>query len=223
MTRLNKFHFYLRTFNNNIDQMNVPSNEDVQHSLKDFPSDRILAWTDRIDDNSRCHICSYPCQMTYFDYISNRFPGGLFPYVLKVVLVDQRPFEREFFVRIQKYFPMMKHLTIENEKSQQKKFYEKVKEDNHQNMLTISYPNLKAIYLSRAHEDYIEQFLLDTETCLPNNVFLFVKHEQSQNVTFNFQRNETRMNCAKIIYFLSEQDFKLSENAEHYFAEIQRR
>jgi len=38
--------------------------------------------------------------LTYYDNITNNFPGGLFKYVVEISLYDERPFEHEFFLRI---------------------------------------------------------------------------------------------------------------------------
>jgi hypothetical protein len=62
----------------------------------------------------------------------------------------------------------------------------------------IKYPHLTSLDLSKAHDDYIEQFLVDMNMCLPNNVDLFVNYESLARVTRNFKTDETRMNCAKV-------------------------
>jgi hypothetical protein len=41
---------------------------------------------------------SYPYTLTYYDDISNNFPGGLFKCVREISLFDERSFEHEFFV-----------------------------------------------------------------------------------------------------------------------------
>ena len=56
----------------------------------------------------RIHVYSDPRLAEYCTNISNRFLGGRFPYVWKITLHDEEPFEHEFFFRIQQSFPLMK-------------------------------------------------------------------------------------------------------------------
>ena len=59
--------------------------------------------------------------MPYYNDITNNFPGGLFEYVRVVSLFDEHPFEHEFFLRIQKSFPFMERLSVNNNKPQNRK------------------------------------------------------------------------------------------------------
>jgi len=146
--------------------------------------------------------------------ISNQFPGGLFQCVTILSLYDERPFEREFFTRISKSFPMIKELRIENNEPQQKKTY------NDKDMTVINYPHLELLDLLDAHVDYLELFLLDTEICLSNNVDLLISFEPLKLATNNFQRDETRVNCGKLMCFIEKSVFEFPEHAKNYFAGI---
>ncbi|CAF4098877.1 unnamed protein product [Rotaria sordida] len=68
--------------------------------------------------NGYCRIYSYPYTLKYYHDITNHFPGGVFKYVRKVSLFYKRPFQHEFFLRIEKSFPLMEELTVCNEKRQ---------------------------------------------------------------------------------------------------------
>ncbi len=83
-------------------------------------------------------------------------------FVFKVSLYDERPFEREFFLQIQKSFPFMKELTVKNKKPQKNKLDRNSKNDN-QDLSIIKYPDLTELILEDIHDDYIAQFLVDTE------------------------------------------------------------
>ena len=107
--------------------------------------------------------------MKYYDNITNNFPGGLFKCVREISLFDEHPFEHEFFLRIAQSFPFMEKLTLNNYKPQNNKQCRKSKNDN-QDLSIIKYPHLTKLNLYEAHDDYVEQFLVDTKTCLPNNV-----------------------------------------------------
>jgi hypothetical protein len=137
--------------------------------------------------------------MPYCDCITNNFPGGLFKYVRAVSLCDNSPFQHEFFLRIAQSFPFVERLTVSNRKSQNRKQYYQSNNDN-QNLSLIEYLFLSELKLLNVHDDYIEQFLLNTKTCLPNNVRLYINYKPLQQVTQNFTRDATRINSTKINY-----------------------
>lgn len=151
--------------------------------------------------------------------ISNQFPGGLFQCVTILPLYDERPFEREFFVKIAKSFPMMRDLVIHNREAQENKRRKKVT-NNNQDISIIQYPHLESIDFLFAHNDYVEQFLFDTEVCFPKNTELLVDFKSLTIVTHNFQRDETRVNCAKMIYWLTDVTIELPEHVQNYFCRI---
>ncbi|CAF2043383.1 unnamed protein product [Rotaria magnacalcarata] len=199
MPQLNKFTFNIRLFNHISNKFNLPSNEDIQYTFKDLKDNQVISCVDLFQEEKHryCHIYSYPYRMKYYDHISNNFPGGLFKYVHKVSLYDEYPFEHDFFLRIEKSFPFMKELTIFNVKPQKNKLNRKSKNGN-QELSIVKYPHLIRLDLFQAHDDYIEQFLVDTEICLPNHVHLSVNYEAMKRVTENFTRNTTRINCTKL-------------------------
>ncbi|CAF4738516.1 unnamed protein product, partial [Rotaria sp. Silwood2] len=120
-------------------------------------------------NRSQCHIYSYPYRLEYYNNITNNFPGGLFKYVSYISLFDDHPFEHEFFLQIAQSFPFLKSLCLVNEKGQNNK--QCIKSSNHhQNLSIIKYPYLTQLDFLQAHDDYIEQFLLDTKTYLPYNI-----------------------------------------------------
>ena len=117
--------------------------------------------------------------------------------VQHALLYDERPFEIEFFIRIAQAFPFLKTLVLENESPQNYKQFKKSNIDNRTSPF-IKYSHLILLNLFDAHNDYIEQFLDDTKTCLSNNIHLVVDYESLQRVTYNFTRNSTRINCSKV-------------------------
>ena len=215
MPRLNEFTFNIRVFNHIYNRIDLPSNEDIQHTFQDFTNNRIISCVDLFEEEKfrYCHIYSYPYTMKYCDNISNNFPGGLFKYVHRVSLYDEYPFEREFFLRIAQSFPLMKELTVINAKRRKNKLYRKSNNDN-QDLSIIKYPHLTILDLLRAHDDYVEQFLADTEMSLSH---LFVHYEAMKWVTENFTRNTTRINCAKLHYLILRQADKITKQIKDYF------
>ncbi|CAF3446460.1 unnamed protein product [Rotaria socialis] len=137
--------------------------------------------------------------MTYYKHITNNFPGGLFACVPEISLSDERPFEYEFFLRIAQSFPLVKKLTLINWTPQNHK-QNRSSKNYDGDLLIIEYPHLTYLDLSEAHDDYVEQFLLDTKVCLPMNVTFDAIYESLQRVTHNFKRDETRINCSKMTY-----------------------
>jgi hypothetical protein len=218
MAQLNKFTFNIRSFNYLSNQTNILSNENIQCTFKDFKSNQIISCVDYFQENqySYCHIYSYPYKINYYDNISNNFPGGLFINVHRVSLFDERPFEHEFFIQIQKSFPFMKELTVINKKPQKNKLYRKSKDDN-QYLSIIKYPHLTELCLRQAHDDYVEQFLLDTEVFMPNSVHLIVNYQTMKRVTENFTKHATRVNCAKLTSVSLIDTYKYIKPVKDYF------
>jgi hypothetical protein len=201
MGRLNQFRFNIRSTILLKDQIDLLSNEDIEHSFKDFSNNQIISCVNYFLEakKGQCHIYSYPFTMTSYENIANYFPGGVFTCVCEVSLFDEHPFEHEFFIRITRSFPFMKKLTISNQKPQKNKHYRKLK-NNNQDLSIIKYPHLKCLVFDDVHDDYVEQFLLDTKTYLPYSVNLFIDYKPLKRVTHKFTRKGTRINCAKLRY-----------------------
>ncbi|CAF3305919.1 unnamed protein product [Rotaria sp. Silwood2] len=164
----------------------------------------------------QCHVYSYPYTMQHYHGITNNFSGGLFEYVYEVSLFDELPLEHEFFLRISQSFPFMTRLSLTNNKPQNDKLCRRLNDNDH-NLSVIKYLHLSELILYNAHDDYIEQFLVDTKTHLQNDTYLSIKYESLERVTHNFNRNTTRINCAKLscIYFVRKPEFL--PNLSNYF------
>jgi hypothetical protein len=217
MPLLNKFTFNIRSSIRFDNEINLPSNEYIQQTFKDFENQQIISSIDYFpeDKHSQCYIYSYPYQLKKYDNITNNFPGGIFKSVRQISLFDERPFEHEFLLRIAHSFPFMKKLTLINKKPQNKQF-RKSKNQN-QDLSIIEYPHLIELDLSKAHKDYHEQFLSDTKTCLPNNVCVYMDYRLVKKVTRNFRRNKTRSNCAKMLVVSFWNSSKFPEHLKDYF------
>ncbi|CAM4845265.1 unnamed protein product [Rotaria magnacalcarata] len=196
--------------NNTFIDDNLPSNEYIQETLKNFENKKIITSMDYFHENkySQCHIYSYPYKLKNYYNITNNFRVGIFNSVRRVSLFDERSFEHEFFLRITQSFPFMEKLTLINNKRQNNKQFRKSKKIN-QDSPIIKYPYLIERDLSKAQKDYYGQFLFDTKTCLPNNIRVNMDYRLVKKVTRNFRRPTTRINCAKIVfvYFLNKSKF----------------
>jgi hypothetical protein len=219
MPRLNKFTFNIRSIIFLKDQIYLPSNEDIQQTFRNFRDDQIICSVDYFSNKQegQCHIYSYPYTMWHYKSITNNFADGLYEYVHEVVLFDERPFEHEFFLRIVKSFPFMGKLSVINNKPQNDKSCRK---KDAQNLGVIKYLHLTQLDIHDVHDDYIEQFLVDTKTYLGNNICLGINYKALQRVTHNFTRNTTRINCAKIsnIFFYRKPEFL--PNLQNYFPNV---
>jgi hypothetical protein len=149
----------------------------------------------------------------YYDNITNSFLDGLFKCVREVLLFDERPFEHEFFIRIARAFPLLQNLSVDNRTPQNQKSTK-----NNQHLSVIEYLHLNRLDLTDVDDDYIEQFLVNTNTSLPNNICLWTYYDSLRRVTHNFTRDATGVNCAKVNILRICGNFEISERVSKYFA-----
>jgi hypothetical protein len=199
MPKLNDFIFNIRSIISLDNQMHLPSNEDIQRTLTDFTNHQVISCVDYFSNNKsgHCHIYTYPYTMIHYENITNNFSGGLFKCVQTLRLFDEHPFEHTFFMRIAQAFPFLKYLTVSNWQPQNDKQHQKSNDDD-QVFSIIEYPHLIRLHLLYIHNDYAEQFLFDTKTCLPNDIHLIIDYDLLQRVTHNFTRDATRINYSKV-------------------------
>ncbi|CAF0767868.1 unnamed protein product [Adineta steineri] len=223
MSQLSKFVFSINTgvfiVNNEIDE---PLNEDIQNSFIGKEYGRVGSYvhfeprkpTNRIIDFEeakavvKSHIYSLPYQFKSFLHLNNSFQGGMFVNVGCLTMTDSFPFEHEFFKTISVSFPFIKNLTICNLEPQKKK--------QHSSTL-ISFPHLNLLNLIDAHDDYAEQFLVDTKTHLPCLLELCITYESLEIVTSNFTNDATRLYCSKLKGLHTDKPFVRPEHFDEYF------
>ena len=199
LTQLKKFQFNILSTISYQNPINSISNEFIENTFTNWKFNEVICCVDHFGDErkSQCRIYSYPYRWREYNQITNHFPGGLFHCVREISLFDERPFEHRFFLRIAQSFPLIEIFALKNGKQQTNKQSRKSLHDNEQSSL-IRYPRLRQLDLFQAHEDYYEEFLLDTLIVLPNTVHLFLNYRPLKKITHNFQRNATRINCSKI-------------------------
>ncbi|CAF2725803.1 unnamed protein product [Rotaria sp. Silwood2] len=221
LPKLNKLIFNVRSFVPLLDLTHLLSNEEIQHSFTGLEDNHVICYVDYFlkERSAQCHFYSYPYTLRYYDNITNSFRSGLFKCVTQVSLFDDRPFEHEFFIRIAQSFPLMKDLSVINRTGQQQKA-----NDNNEHFSIIEYLHLNELNLSDVDDDYVEQFLINTKTCLLNNVRLYVSYQSLKRVTHNFIRHATLFNCTKVCVLRVCGNYEISERLSKYFphAEIQR-
>jgi hypothetical protein len=97
-------------------------------------------------------------------------------------------------------FPLLDRIVIFNQLPQiYKRSYQPNKND--QISLVAEFANLTQLYLRHQHIDYVEQFLLATNTHLPRLTHLKINYEHLQIVTENFTRDIMHLNCGKLNHF----------------------
>lgn len=143
--------------------------------------------------------------------LQNAFPGGLYQGVRIVKLYDDYPFEHDFFLQIARSSPFLENLTMSNEKGQACKL------NDQSDVPLIEYPHLKQLCFIDVHEDYIEQFLLNSKTVLPRKISLSVDYDFLERVTHRFRRKETRFNCTKIKRVSLRVNFAIPKRVKNYF------
>ncbi|CAF4230932.1 unnamed protein product, partial [Rotaria sordida] len=89
MLELHSFTFYICTYVETIDLSYKLSSEDIQQTLTNIGQQHAIN-------------------------LGNKFPNIVFSYVTHLLVQDTDPFEHEFFMRIARSFPLLKHLRIIN-------------------------------------------------------------------------------------------------------------
>ncbi len=214
--RLNEFIFNIRTIVQCNNPIHLLSNEDIYRTFRSFEKYKVICCVDYFPkgEYGQCHIYSYPYTLTDYDNITNNFLGGLFNNVQVITLFDERPFQHEFFIKISQAFPFLRNLSITNSEPQKSN-------DNNQKFSVIEYSHLITLHLLHVHDDYIEQFLFDTKTYLPNNIHLSIDYGQLQRVTHYFTMDATRNNCSKIKTLFLLDFLKLPKHDRTYFPHLE--
>ena len=164
-----------------------------------FLDNRIACYGDYFPEarNIQHHLYTSTCLNKYFSGVSNRFPGGRFSHVRRVSLYDEKPFEHEFFVRIERSFPLLEQLIIDNCEAQHQREESDQLNSYHRKISPIKYLSLGLIKLVDVHDHYLEEFLLHTKTTFDRQLTLWMKYDSLKRVTNNFTRDELRVNAEK--------------------------
>jgi len=178
-----------------------------------FEYNQVISCVDYFSEalEGQCHIYSYPYTLKEYNNITNNFPGGLFECVREISLFNERPFEHEFFLRIAQSFPLIKELTLINQKPQKNKQYRKTKDDE-QDFSIVKYPHLT--YLMKLMR------IISNNSYLPYNMNLVTNYQSLEKFTQNFQEDSTRINCSKINYWFSDIIYSLPKYFKDYFLHV---
>ncbi|CAF1417554.1 unnamed protein product [Rotaria sordida] len=194
MSQLHSFTFYICTYIDTVNLIYNLSNEDVQRTFINIGQQHIASIINYIDPKHIvCSIFSIPFTFDRLEDIGNIFPNIIFSYVTYLSVKDVVPFNREFFIRVARAFPLLKTFRILNYDSQPL-----CNLNSSQSYEIAEYRYLIYLDMLCGNINYLEQFLNEEKTYVPRLTKLKVVYNNLRIVTNNFTRKEMRRNCAKI-------------------------
>ncbi|CAF1287567.1 unnamed protein product [Rotaria sordida] len=221
MPQLHSFTFCICAYVEMVDLSYKLTSEDIQQTLTDIGQQHAVSMVSYVTKKkAACSIFSLPFEFDYLEDLGNKYPNTVFSYVTYLLVRDTVPFEHEFFMRIARSFPSLKHLRIFNMKSQTLNSRMTFSSDNSQLYSIIEYPHLTILDVKYAHRDYVEQFLNEAKAYIPclTNFEVFVDYLKA--VTKNFRREETRRNCAKVERLFTRGSLVRTDNFWLYFPSL---
>ncbi|CAF2029925.1 unnamed protein product [Rotaria magnacalcarata] len=114
MPQLHSFVFYIRTDIGTTDSMRKLSNNDIQQTLKKIKNQKVGCMTYYPTFGGICHVFSIPFLFDRLEMIGNTFPNIIFNNVTFLMVFDSIAFKCEFFIRVARFFPLLKELQISN-------------------------------------------------------------------------------------------------------------
>lgn len=221
MARLQTFTFNIVSSITLINKANQQTVNGIQHTFYNGKSHQLMSY---IDDyprrKTRCHIYSLPYMLNDMLGISSNFPGGLFEGVRHISLMDiHSPFEHDFFIQIAHCFPLLTHLDILNIKPQ--KYKQPLQSEEKDQILSIlQFSHLTNLVIFSGCIDYVEQFLVNTNTHLPRLIELRTPYEDLEAVTESFTRFATRHKYANIERLIFDGPMVHSKDFYAYFPRL---
>ncbi|CAF4078766.1 unnamed protein product [Adineta steineri] len=196
LPKLQIFKFNIVTYNENMSNENhIQSNNDLRRTFLNWRYSHVDCYMNSYPNNqARSHIFSVPCNQNDMYIISSGFLGGFHTNVRILFLIDRvYPFTYEFFLRIAHAFPLITELTVLNNR-----VYNNTDENINQIKSIVEFHHLTFLTIHFQQDIYVEQFLVDTNTYLPNLINLTISYDNLATVTNNFTRHSTRHNCSKV-------------------------
>ncbi|CAF4498219.1 unnamed protein product, partial [Rotaria magnacalcarata] len=196
LPRLQTLTFNIVTFIKAFNGTSRTPINNIQHTFYNGKNHQLVYYVDFYSrGKAQSHIYSIPYVLNDLLNISRNFPGGLFSCVRDISLMDiEFPFEHDFFLKISRCFPLLTHLFVFNIVPQQHKRTSQLNATDQISSI-VEFPHLTNLRISSRCIDYMEQFLIDTNTRLPHLVELNSHHEHLVIVTDYFTRDATRRNC----------------------------
>ncbi|CAF3737551.1 unnamed protein product [Rotaria sordida] len=194
MSQLHSFTFYICTYIKSIGLVHNLSSEDIQQTFINIEQHNVASIVHYIEpEQIVCSIFSIPFTFDRLEDIGNIFPNIIFSNVTYLLVQDVVPFNRKFFIRVARAFPLLKTFRIFSFDSRLL-----CDLDSSQSDEIAEYRYLIYLDMLCANINNLEQFLNQGKTYVPCLTKLKVVHNNLRIVTNNFTREETRRNCAKI-------------------------
>ncbi|CAF1419496.1 unnamed protein product, partial [Adineta steineri] len=130
------------------------SNEDIQQTFTNIGYQQVSCILNYMVDSVMCHIFSLPFAFNCLEYIGNTFLPIDFSRVRELTVHDKIPFEHEFFIRIARFFPLLKKLGVVNFKPQSQMKHHLICHNN-ELYTTVEYPNLISLCLEYTYIHYV--------------------------------------------------------------------
>ena len=201
LSKLQTFVFYICTFTSTNHPVTL-SNDDIQRTFTNVKFGQIGCSMNYIDESDiRYHVFSLPFIFNHIGYIGNSFTNTIFTNVTHLCVYDGISFEHEFFVRVAQCFPLLKSLIIINSKAQSTDSAKSEHDNTNESFEVAQYLHVTLLDFIHAHIDYVEQMLNESKTRLPCLTKLWMGYDQLKNVTNNFTRDATRLNCINVKEF----------------------
>jgi hypothetical protein len=129
---------------------------------------------------------------------------------------DIMPFGHEFFLRIARFFPFLKILSVINfELEPMMDDYWNI--DNNPLYSIVEYPNLISLDLRWSRIPYIEDFLDPKRTHLPRLTKLAVYYDGLEMATIGFTRESRQRVCAQVKELFFERALVHTKHFYNYF------
>ena len=158
--------------------------------------------------------------MSFYQYLSNQFPGGYYPSVRVLSLYDDEPFQHRFFLQLVQSFPLIQKLVLTNREPQREYKYSNQSINENCHLSIVEYSHLLELDIERSFDDYVEQFLCHRKTSFRQNIRLHVNSDSLLRVTRHFTRQDIRINCAKVDTLLPWGEWRFSQAFHEYFPSI---
>jgi len=218
--QLESFSFYISTEENNREDLvrYLTKNEMKQTNLN-IKYEQMSNIFSKSSIGSTYHVFTLPFEFSVLTSIGHQFPKIIFDSVIDLWISSDVSFEHEFFLRVAKYFPMLKHFYVMTLNSN---FLNKNKsfDDTRRDEPIVEYPHLVLLDLTRTDVDVIDELLNENKTRLPRLNYLSVRYEDLRITTQDFTREATRRNCANVTKLITWRQIVGSQQFHLHFPSL---
>ncbi|CAF1388865.1 unnamed protein product [Adineta ricciae] len=219
LPQLHSFTFYIASNNAITNSATRVLHSDIEQTFKNLRHWQVAFMVDYFEPYKMiCRVFSLPFKFHLLEHIGNNIPNIIFNSVTHLKLWDKDPFRYEFFCRLTRAFPFLKNLSICNIKPSflGQRYHLRDKDW----CSIVEYPHLISLDIERANISYVEQFLNETKTHLPNLIELKATYMSLEDVTKNFTQDQTRRNCAGVKRLFVDMPMVYKDCVYRYFPSL---